>query len=358
MNSLLFKGKVSYPAYELNFDLSLPSTGITALFGVSGAGKSTLLRAVAGLVRPSDGTIRLGDTVWQDDTEAIFVPPYQRSLGFVFQDARLFSHLTVTGNLQYGMKRVPAEKRTVSLEQAVELLGIGHLMNRMHDTLSGGEKQRVSIARALATSPRLLLMDEPLAALDVKRKWEIIPYLQRLNDELNIPMLYVSHALEEVGMLADHLVLLDKGHIVASGETNELLTRLDLPLAYNDTASAVITGHVTEKDPMFCLGTVTFSGGNLYLPDSGFRLGQKVRLRIQARDVSLATEKPVNTSILNVFEARIVNLSDDVAGQVIVELDAQGTRLLSRITSKSVNALKLGAGKTVYAQIKGIAVIE
>ena len=359
MNSLFFKGKVRYPDYELNFDLSLPGSGITALFGASGAGKSTLLRAVAGLVKPENGIIRIKNETWQDDSCQLFIPTYKRSLGFVFQDARLFSHLSVTDNLQYGMKRIDAKNRKISLEKAMELLGIGHLLDRMPDTLSGGEKQRVSIARALATSPEIMLMDEPLAALDMKRKSEIIPYLQRLNEELDIPVLYVSHALEEVSSLADHLVLLDKGQIVAVGKTNEMLTRLDLPLAYYDTASAVIEGNIVEEDPQFYLSTLSFSGGHIYLPTGHFRIGQKVRLRIQARDVSLSTEKPENTSsILNILETTVVNLSNDSRGQVMVELDAKGTRLLSRITSKSASILKLDTGKPIFAQVKGIAVID
>lgn len=358
MNSLFFKGKVSYPDYELNFDLSLPGAGITALFGASGAGKSTLLRAVAGLVKPADGIIRVKEETWQHDNEKIFIPTYKRSLGFVFQDARLFSHLNVTDNLLFGMKRVKTARKNISLEKAIDLLGIGHLTDRMPDTLSGGEKQRVSIARALATDPEIMLMDEPLAALDMKRKSEILPYLQRLNDELHIPILYVSHALDEVSALADHLVLLEKGKIVASGKTGEMLTRLDLPLAFYDTASAIIDGKVIAKDPEFCLSTLSFSGGLIQLPGERFKPGQTVRLRIQARDVSLATEKPANTSILNILETTVVNLSNDSEGEVMVELDAKGTRLLSRITSKSASLLKLVKGKPIYAQVKGIAVIE
>ena len=358
MNSLFFKGKVTRQDFELDFGLELPGSGITAFFGESGAGKSTLLRAVAGLVQPSCGKIRIGEDVWQDDEKKIFVPTHKRSVGFVFQDSALFPHLSVKRNLEYGMKRVPAEKRIISLEKALDLLGIGHLLDRMPDTLSGGEQQRASIARALATSPDIILMDEPLAALDMKRKSEIIPYLSRLNDELKIPILYVSHALEEVSVLADHLVLLDKGKIIASGKINDMLTRLDLPLAWYDTASAVINGKVTEEDKQYSLSTVRFSGGNVFLPSKNLEIGQNIRLRIQARDVSLTTEKPVNTSVLNAFEANVVNLSDDSNGQVLIELDAKGTRLLSRITSKSVNTLKLDIGKPVFAQVKGIAVID
>lgn len=358
MSSLLFKGEVIRKDFRLEFDLALPESGITAFFGESGAGKSTLLRTVAGLVKAENGQIRIGNDIWQDDKQNIFIPTYKRSVGFVFQDAALFPHLTVKKNLEYGMKRIPLEKRIISLERAVDLLGIGHLLERMPDTLSGGEQQRTSIARALATSPDIMLMDEPLAALDMKRKSEIIPYLTRLNEELKIPILYVSHALEEVSVLADHLVLLEKGNVIASGKINDLLTRLDLPLAHYDVAAAVVNGKVIEEDREFSLSTILFSGGNMLLPSKNLQVGQNIRLRIQARDVSLTTEKPVNTSILNAFEATVVNVSEDSGGQVLIELDAKGTRLLSRITSKSLNTLKLSTGKPVFAQVKGIAVVE
>lgn len=358
MNSLYLKGTVRYPDYELNFDLSLPESGITALFGASGAGKSTLLRAVAGLIKPENGIIRFGETVWQDDTAGLFIPTHKRSLGFVFQDARLFSHLNVTGNIRYGMKRIRTEQRRISLERAVDLLGIGHLLDRMPDTLSGGEKQRVSIARALATSPDIMLMDEPLAALDMKRKSEILPYLQRLNEELGIPILYVSHALEEVSTLADHLVLLEQGRILATGKTGDMLTRLDLPLAYYDTASAIIEGKIIAEDTRFSLSTLSFPGGLIYLPTCNFSIGKHIRLRIQARDVSLTIQKPEQTSILNIIETTVTGLSPESKGEVMVELDANGTRLLSRITGKSASVLKLDIGKPVYAQIKGIAILE
>ena len=358
MNSLYFKGTISYPDYELNFDLTLPGSGITAFFGASGAGKSTLLRAVAGLVKPANGIIRIGETVWQDDKDRLFIPTYKRSLGFVFQDARLFSHLNVTDNIRYGMKRIRTEKRRISLEKAIDLLGIEHLLERMPDTLSGGEKQRVSIARALATSPDIILMDEPLAALDMKRKSEILPYLQRLNEELGIPLLYVSHALEEVSTLADHLVLLDRGRILAAGNTSDMLTRLDLPLAHHGTASAIIEGKIIAEDTKFSLSTLSFQGGLIYLPTGNFSIDKHIRLRIQARDVSLATQKPEQTSILNILETTVTGISRESDGEVMVELDAKGTRLLSRITRKSASVLKLETGKPVYAQIKGIAVLE
>ncbi len=358
MNSLRFKGKVTFPNYQLGFDMTLPGTGVTAFFGESGVGKSTLLRAVAGLEHPEEGQIIVNNTVWQDDAEHIFIPPHQRSLGFVFQDARLFMHLDIMKNLQFGMKRVKETKNTISLDKAIDLLGIEHLLDRMPVTLSGGEKQRVAIARALATSPDILLMDEPLASLDLKRRQEILPYLHRLNTELNIPILYVSHSLEEVAALSDHLVLLERGRITASGPTNKMLTRLDLPLAHYDAAGASISGKITETDDGFQLSTFSFSGGHLYIPAAGYTINQQLRLRIQARDISLSIDRPGTSSILNVIEAVVVNLTDSGQGQVMVELDAKGTHFLSRITRKSAAVLALAPNTQVFAQIKGTAVVE
>ncbi len=360
-DGLYFRGTVAFPDYQLSFDLTLPGLGVSAFFGESGAGKTTLLRAVAGLERPTDGFIRIKDDIWQDDARQLFIPTYKRAIGFVFQDTRLFEHLDVSRNLQFGMKRVKSDGNKIlkiSLERTIELLGIGHLLKRMPDTLSGGEKQRVAIARALATEPNILLMDEPLAALDMKRRQEILPYLRRLNAELNIPILYVSHSLEEVAILSNHLVLLERGKILASGTTDAMLTRLDLPLAHYDNATAFITGKITETDQTFLLSTFQFLGGQIFLPIGHYQIGQSLRLRIQARDVSLAVERPRQTSILNVIEAVVVGLSDDGDGQVMVELDAKGVRLLSRITRKSLSVLGLESGKQVFAQVKGTAVIE
>ena len=357
MNTIRARVHVNYPDYSLGVDLDLPGEGITALFGSSGAGKTTLLRAIAGLVRGHDTCIRIGRDVWQDDERGLFVPTHKRPLGFIFQDVHLFEHLSVKRNLAYGMKRVPELQRSISLDHVIDLLGIGHLMERMPCTLSGGERQRVGIARALATSPRVLLLDEPLAALDLPRKLEIMPYLERLNHSLKIPMLYVSHALDEVARLADHTVLLQNGKAVASGSTGDLLTRLDLPLAHGDTAAAIIDGEVIDREEAYQLATIAFSGGKIFLPNSAIQIGQRVRLRIQARDVSLMYAPHTNTSILNNFPVTITDISDDTTGQVMVGLDAGGTRLLGRITKKSAYTLGIVPGVSMYAQIKGIAIV-
>ncbi|MBC7499541.1 MAG: molybdenum ABC transporter ATP-binding protein [Herminiimonas sp.] len=350
--------KVNYQTFVLEVDLALPGRGVTALFGPSGSGKTTCLRVMAGLERASDAYIEVNGEVWQDDSRGIFLPTHQRALGYVFQEASLFAHLDVRRNLEYGMRRVPADARRVSLEQAVALLDIGHLKNRKPETLSGGERQRVAIARALATSPRILLMDEPLAALDGKRKAEIMPYLERLHDELDIPVLYVSHAPEEVARLADYLVLLDAGKVVAHGLTIDLLTRLDLDIAHGDAAGALIEATIVGHDPEFHLSCAEFGGGQLLLPQQTARIGKKVRIRIQARDVSLSLTPQRDTSILNIVAATVVATSDDAIGQAMVELEAGGTHLLARITLKSATAMQLAPGRMVYAQIKGVAILK
>ena len=357
MNSIHVRAGVTFSGYSLNVDLALPGEGITALFGPSGAGKTTLLRVIAGLERANDGFVKIGEEIWQDDARGIFVPTYQRSLGFVFQDVHLFEHLDVQRNLEFGMKRIPSIDRHIPLQRVVELLGINHLMDRRPSTLSGGERQRVGIARALATSPRLLLLDEPMAALDIQRKAEIMPYLERLNHQLKIPMLYVSHAIDEVSRLADHMVLLNRGSVCACGTTQDLLTRLDLPLASGEMASAIVDGRVVDYDAPLQICRVEFSGGHLELPSDPIEPGQRVRLRVQARDVSLMLAPQAGTSILNNLPVLVTDLSDDTTGRVIVGLDAGGTRLLCRITKKSAVALELAPGKDLYAQVKGVAVI-
>ena len=343
--------------FTLDVDLLLPGRGVTAIFGPSGSGKTTLLRSIAGLERAHGGYLAVNCDVWQDDAAGIFKPVHKRSLGYVFQAANLFSHLSVQGNLDYGLRRIPESDRKVSLAQAIDLLGIGKLLNRQPTTLSGGERQRVAIARALATSPQLLLMDEPLAALDMQRKAEVLPYLERLHSELDIPVLYVSHALDEVARLADHLVLLDAGRVLASGPTRDLMTRLDLPLAHGDAAAAIIDAVVTRTEPDYHLSHAEFAGGQVSVLNPNLKVGQRVRLRVQARDVSLTLERQQATSVLNIFAAKVAAISPDSPGQVMVALNVGGSALLARITCKSLDALNLQPGSQVFAQVKGVAVL-
>ncbi len=362
MNRIQATFKCQFDGFALDVSLDLPGRGVTAIFGSSGSGKTTLLRCMAGLERTRSGYLKVNDQVWQDHASGLFVPVHQRALGYVFQEASLFAHLNVQRNLDYGLRRVPAAKRRVSLSHAIELLGIGQLLARQPGTLSGGERQRVAIARALATSPRVLLMDEPLASLDVQRKAEVLPYLERLHEELDIPVLYVSHAPDEVARLADHLVLLDAGQVLASGSTRELMTRLDLPLAHGDAAAAVIDAVVTHVEPAYHLSHAAFAGGQISLLNASLSVGQRVRVRIQARDVSLTLQRQEGTSILNIFAATVTAIASDSPGQVMVGvcLNAgigQESQLLARITRKSADALGLKPGSQVYAQVKGVAVL-
>ena len=349
--------KHAFPGFALDVSLDLSGRGVTAVFGPSGCGKTTLLRCMAGLQRRAKGYLAVHDEVWQDDANGLFRPVHQRALGYVFQEASLFAHLSVEANLKFGFRRTPVAERHHAWDHTLELLGIGHLLKRWPHELSGGERQRVAIARALASSPRILLLDEPLAALDAARKAEILPYLEKLPSEFDIPVLYVSHALDEVARLADHLVLLEAGRVIASGPTGELLTRFDLPLAHGDSASAVLTATVLKHDPVDHLTMARFCGGTLIVPQQAARIGQTLRIRIQARDVSLTLHQQTGTSILNILGAVVTALSPDGPGQVLVALDAGGGPLLARVTTRSANALGLAPGLALYAQIKGVAIL-
>lgn len=342
--------------FLLDVDLSVPARGVTGLFGPSGSGKTTLLRAMAGLDRHAGGFLRIGDKTWQDGDH--FVAPHLRRLGYVFQEASLFQHLTVQKNLEYGLRRVPKTERRVSLERAIELLGINNILRRKPATLSGGEQQRVAIARALAVSPRLLLMDEPLASLDQDRKREILPYIESIHNELDIPAIYVSHSSDEMARVADHLVLLDAGQVTASGPIGEMLTRLDLPLAHDAEAEALIETTVAGHDEPYHLSLLEFAGGRFSVSRVDLPVGTKVRLRVAARDVSLTLEHQADTSILNIFPATVDELVPDGMARMTVRLTVGGVSILARVTRKSAAALDLKPGKTLYAQIKSVAVLD
>lgn len=359
MNGMELQLRLQRPTFTLDVDLHLPGQGVSALFGPSGCGKTTLLRAVAGLERAHPGRVAVHGQVWQDDAQGVWRPTHERALGYVFQEASLFHHLSVRRNIEYGLNRTPAARRQIALEQAVDLLGIAPLLERATATLSGGERQRVAIARALATSPRVLLMDEPLAALDMARKAEVVPYLERLPRELDMPILYVSHATDEVARLASHLVLLRDGKVQAQGDPAELMGTLDLPLAQGDAAATIVAGTVLAHDLEDHLTTIAFPGGQLQLVSTRQRpVGQAVRLRVQARDVSLTLSPQTGTSILNAVPAQVVALREDSPGQIMVALEAGTTRLLARITQRSARTLCLTPGMHVVAQVKGIALLD
>ncbi|KAF4533773.1 hypothetical protein B566_EDAN005823 [Ephemera danica] len=345
-------------SFRLDLDLALPGRGITALFGHSGSGKTTALRVIAGLERVPGALVAIGDAVWQDDSRGLFVPPHRRALGMVFQEASLFPHLSVRCNMEFGQKRtLPVVAPPFTLPDIAELLGIGALLERSPTQISGGERQRVAIARALLAAPQILLMDEPLAALDLQRKLEILPCLERLHDELAIPILYVSHAPDEVARLADHLVLLDQGRAIASGPLNDVLSRIDLPATFADDAGVVVEATVAahEADE---LSLLAFPGGQLYVSRRPEPVGTHLRCRIHARDVSLALLPQQQSSILNCIAAIVVDLAPTgTPGQVLVRLDATGTPLLARITRRSADRLGIRPGLTLRAQIKSVATL-
>jgi molybdate transport system ATP-binding protein len=350
---------LDWPGFTLDVDLDLPARGVTALFGQSGSGKTTLLRCIAGLERSKQGRLVVQGEVWQNDNSdnAQWLPTHQRPLGYVFQETSLFAHLTVSGNLRYGLKRSSGAQR-VSLDQAIELLGIGHLLERKPDRLSGGERQRVAIARALLTSPRLLLMDEPLAALDLKRKQEILPYLERLHRELDIPVLYVSHSPDEVARLADHIVVMEAGRALASGPLTDTLARLDLPIHLGEDAGVVLNAVVAERDAAWHLARVEFAGGSLWVRDAGRALGHPVRVRILARDVSIALEKVAGISIQNCLAASVDQMTEDHhPALALLRLKVGASPLLARLTKRSAAGLGLVPGMAVWVQIKAVALI-
>lgn len=348
----------AFDNFTLDVDIDFPARGVSAVFGPSGSGKTTLLRCMAGLQRCANGFLKIGTDVWQDENANVFKPVHQRPLGFVFQDANLFAHLTVLQNLEFGQSRVPSAQQKLPLAQAIDLLGLGTLLHRQTAALSGGERQRVGIARALATSPRILLMDEPLASLDAQRKADVLPYLERLAAELDVPIIYVSHALDEVARLADHLVVLEAGRLVAQGAIGDVMTRFDLPLAHGDAAASIIDAVVSSLEPQYFLSYASFAGGQISLINSKAKVGQAVRVRVQARDVSISLLQPASTSVQNIFAAAVVDLAHDSPGQVMVALDVGGTRLLARLTQKSVESLALVPGTPVFAQVKGVAVLR
>ncbi len=355
--------RLDYPRFSLDVDQQLPGSGVTVLFGHSGSGKTTLLRCIAGLEKAQQAFLKVNDEVWDDSKQGIHLPAHKRQIAYVFQEASLFPHLSVRGNLDYGRQRVkraqPNQINTAaSLSAIIELLGIGHLLERMPAKLSGGERQRVAIARALAVAPQLLLMDEPLAALDMQRKREILPFLIRLHHELQIPVLYITHSPQEVTQLADYILLLEAGKVVTAGTLQAVLTRIDLPLARGNRAASVLEVIVEEHCTEDCLTLVSFAGGQLRLPSRGtWAIGSRLRLRIYARDVSLSLERATQSSILNILPATISAMADEGEGRVVLRLDLQGVALLAHVTQFSQKRLNLQVGMPVFAQIKATAVL-
>ena len=371
-----------YDDFVLDVDLALPAKGVTVLYGQSGSGKTTLLRCLAGLVHAPGGVLSVDGEQWQGDE--FFVPTHKRPIGYVFQEPSLFEHLTVEGNLNYAQKRVDlagSSGGVLSSKEVIELLGIENLMQRKPNQLSGGEKQRVAIARALFSQPELLLMDEPLASLDTQRKREILPYLEKLRLELKIPIVYVTHSIDELSRLADWVVVLDQGRVVANGSLADVLTALDSPMQL-DYAGIVLETTILSREAQWDLMRVSFIGGELLLADNGRAEGETLRVRVDARDVSLTLSQHTDTSILNALPATVIEISACLSQDAVLvklSLGHQSTAaldeskamdeqskairdsnemLLSRITRRSAEHLALAVGSQVWAQIKSVAVLR
>lgn len=338
--------------FRLDVALQLPMQGVTAVFGPSGSGKSTLLRAIAGLEPAACGSLRIGGETWQDAQHRL--PAHRRATGVVFQHTALLPHLRVDGNLRYGWKRAGAP--AALLDAWIERLALTPLLQRRPESLSGGERQRVALARALVCNPRWLLLDEPLSALDGERRADILPYLEAVRREAGIPILYITHAVEEVARLADHLVLMEAGTVSASGPALDILNRSDLPLALREDAGVVLEARVAARDAHGLL-TLHTAAGELHAHGPAHPAGTPLRLRIQARDVSLALSQHRDSSLLNLLPATLVALEPLPGGHVQARLDAAGQPLLARISHRSVERLQLQPGMALWAQIKAVALL-
>ncbi|MFO1310613.1 MAG: molybdenum ABC transporter ATP-binding protein [Burkholderiales bacterium] len=338
---------------DVRFEADAPIVG---LFGRSGAGKTSVVNAIAGIAKPHRGRIRINDHVLLDTSRGIDVPPERRRVGYVFQDALLFPHLDVLANLTYGQRlRAPSE-RFIAQERVVDLLGLGALLARNPRTLSGGEKQRVAIGRALLAQPRILLMDEPLAALDVARKSEILDYIERLRDELAIPIVYVSHSVAEITRLADAVVVLSEGKCLAAGDVEDVMGRADLrPATGRYEAGSLVDTEVLRHDAAIALTTLGFDGGELLVPGIDAAIGDRIRARIRARDVSLATRRPEAISILNILPGRVVAVGDGDGPIVEVEVAVGATTITARISRRSRDDLAIRVGCHVFALVKAIS---
>lgn len=342
--------------FSLNVDCELPSQGITVVFGASGSGKTTLLRCVAGLEPEAKGVVEFSGSQWQSNS--FFLPAHQRPVGYVFQNGGLFSHLSIRGNLDFSVKRASAAEDALSFNYVIDLLGIEPLLARMPEELSGGEQQRVAIARALLIQPQLLLMDEPLSSLDRKRKQDILPYLERLKRELKLPIIYVTHSIEELARLADHVLLMDDGSVLTEGALQETMARIDLPLLDGGEAGVVLEATITEREAQWALMKLSFSGGELWCPDSGQRLGEDVRVRVLARDVSLSKVSHNDTSIMNVLPAHVDDIAESDGASTLVRLAVGETPIIARLTRRSVHHLQLKLGDPIWVQVKSVALVQ
>ena len=346
----------AFGSFRLETQFEVEEGSITAIFGKSGAGKTSTINAIAGLTRPDVGVIQIGNTTLFDQNLRINLPIYKRQIGYVFQDDRLFPHMTVRNNLIYGAPKNWDVANSLNLTDITGLLELAPLLERRPRTLSGGEKQRVAIGRALLSNPKLLLMDEPLASIDVQHRFEILPFIQRVREKTGITIIYVTHALEEVIFIADQIILLSEGQVTAQGTVEEIMSRLDLhPMTSRFDAGAVISAIYSGYDREFDLGELSFDGGTLRIAGLNAEIGIHLRAHIRARDVSLMLDKPKDTSVLNVFKGELIEIRHEDGPQLDLLINI-GTPLIARITRKSLNDLNLGIGSKVYAMIKAVAI--
>ena len=353
---LLVRYLLKRAAFSLNVDLEMPMRGITGIFGPSGAGKTTLLRCMAGLEQPDSSRLLINGSVWEDSDAGISRAPHQRRIGYVFQEARLFGHLDVSGNLRYGEKRLTSKSSSIEFDHVVDLLGLTSLLNRSPMTLSGGEAQRVAIGRALLRGPDLILMDEPLAATDEARRGEVLPFIERLHTDVGLPIIYVSHNIDEICRICDQLAVMDSGRILAHGDLQSVLLQTDVPILAGREAGAVLNATIEEYESSYGLTRVATSGSRLWVPGENGPPSTTLRLRVRANDVSLCLERPHKTSILNVMEAEVVRVQEEPTGSVLVHLRVGEDGLLARVTRRSCSELSLQSGVKVFAQVKSIAV--
>ena len=346
----------AFGSFRLETQFEVEEGSITAIFGKSGAGKTSTINAIAGLTRPDVGVIQIGNTTLFDQNLRINLPIYKRQIGYVFQDDRLFPHMTVQNNLIYGTPKNRDVANSLNLTDITVLLELAPLLERRPKTLSGGEKQRVAIGRALLSNPKLLLMDEPLASIDVQHRFEILPFIQRVREKIGITIIYVTHALEEVIFIADQIILLSEGQVTAQGTVEEIMSRLDLhSMTSRFDAGAVISATYSGYDREFDLGELSFDGGTLRIAGLNAEIGIHLRAHIRARDVSLMLDKPKDTSVLNVFEGELIEIRHEEGPQLDLLINI-GTPLIARITRKSLNDLNLDIGSKVYAMIKAVAI--
>ena len=354
--TLSIRYELTRAAFSLDVDIELAMQGVTGVFGPSGAGKTTLLRCMAGLEKSDAGRLVVDGTAWEDSSAGINRASHRRQIGYVFQGARLFPHMNVSRNLEYGLHRAKAGNSAFDFDHVVNLLALENLLDRRPATLSGGEVQRVAIGRALLCAPRMILMDEPLAALDEARKEEVLPFIERLHAELKMPIVYVSHNIDEICRLCDQLVVMDAGRVMTQGGLQSVLLQTEQPILSGKEAGTVLFGRIQEYDLEFDLTRVETAGSQLWVPGHFGSAPSELRLRVRANDVSICLKRPEKTSILNVMQATIEAVQDESSASMLAHLRAGDDQILARITRRSWSELGLQPGDTVFAQIKSIAV--